>query len=126
MEENWLAYWRPVLLPFLLLIGRVFTKVKLAEYPWATLASDLCYVAVTFYLWALAVLWSGVAVCSTDRWFARGDRGWSYIVLGLIVNFMLSFLLYPMKQDISGVSASWLALAFATAIGSPLYFRIRL
>lgn len=125
-EENWWVYWRPFLIPLVLVISRVWTKAKLAEYPWPVFSSDLCFFGVTFYVWALTVRLSKISVCPANRALARGDGEAAYILLFLIVNFALSFLLYPMGEDVSTLwSAAATVLAFVVAIGSPLYLRMR-
>jgi hypothetical protein len=125
-EENWWVYWRPVLIPLILLVSRIWTKAKLAEYPWSVLSSDLCYFGVTFYVWALTVRLSKIRVSPPNRPFDGDDGEGAYIVLFLIVNFALSFLLYPMSKDISELAlVASTVLAFVVAIGSPLYLRWR-
>jgi hypothetical protein len=115
-----------MLIPLFLVVSRVWTKAKLADYPWPVLASDLCFFGVTFYVWALTVRLSNIRVSPPDRLLARGDGEGAYIQLFLIVNIVLSILLYPTTKQVSTpLFVVWVALAFAVAIGSPLYLRWR-
>jgi len=124
--ENWWEYWRPLLIPLILIISRVWTKGKLAEYPWPVLSSDLCYFGVTFYIWALTVRLSNIKVCPPNRALARTNGEGAFILIFLMVNFALSFLLYPMSANVSKTSmVASMVLAFAAAVGSPLFLRLR-
>lgn len=125
-DQNWWEYWRPFLIPFTLVVFRVLTKKKLAEYPWPVLSSDLCFFGATFYIWALTIRLSEIKVCPPSRRLAKNDGEAAYIVIFLIVNFGLSFLLYPASRDIcEPLSVVSMIVALVVAIGSPLYLRWR-
>jgi hypothetical protein len=124
LGKHWLEHWHPFIIPLLLAAVRVGTKVRFAEYQWSVLASDLCYLGVSFYIWALTALQSNIPVCPPNRALAGGAEK-TYILFFLIANIAGSMLFYPMvKESISDLKLGlWIGLALLFAIGSPLYLR---
>jgi hypothetical protein len=126
LGKHWLAHWHPFIIPLFLAAVRIWTKVRVAEYQWPVLASDLCYFGVSFYIWALTALTSNIPVCPPNRALS-GDAERTYILIFLIANVVGSMLFYPMaKETISAVKMGfWIGLAILLSIGSPLYLRAR-
>lgn len=99
----------------------------MATYDWNTLASDLCYFGVTFYIWAFTVKMDELPVCPTNRPLS-GAAEKVYIVVFLMLNAFGSILLYPFaKEAVSPWKMGfWIVLAIIFSIGTPLYLRARI
>ena len=126
-HDHWVKHWHPFLIPLILAVSRVLTKIRVAEYPWPVLASDICFFGVSFYVWATTVRMSNIHVCPPYRALSRGDGEGPYVLIFLILNFLCSFLLYPRKQTVSILEmSSEVFLALVLAILSPIYLRARI
>jgi hypothetical protein len=119
---DWLAEWYPVLIPLLLLVGRILVTARLGAYNGSVFPSDLCYYGTTFYIWALTTKLNGHEVSLRPM----GEGEWYFVILFLVVNFILYIFLYPV--DASGSKGRLLlsiVVAFLFGLGSPIYLRAR-
>lgn len=125
-KQHWLTHWYPFIIPLLLAVVRIWTKLRVAEYQLPVLPSDLCYFGVSFYIWAQTTLWSNIPVSPPDRPLA-GDGEQRWVQVFLLLNAAGSILFYPMTKESMGAwkMGLWIFFASLLAIGSPLYLRAR-
>jgi hypothetical protein len=120
---DWLTDWYPILIPLLLLIGRILMTERLGVYNRFVFPSDLCYFGATFYIWALTTKLNGTDI--SLRPMGKGE--WFFIIIFLLANFVLYIFLYPVGLPTSNdkflVS---IAVAVMFGLGSPIYLRVRL
>jgi len=120
---NWLAEWYPILIPLLLLIGRILMTMRLGVYNRFVFPSDLCYYGTTFYVWALTTKLNGREI-SLRR---MGDGEWYFIILFLLANFILYIFLYPVDAKSSDFRFFLsILVAFPSGLVSPIYLRARI
>jgi hypothetical protein len=119
---NWLAEWYPIIIPLLMLIGRILMTVRLGVYNRFVFPSDLCYYGATFYIWALTTKMNGTEV--SLRPMGKGE--WYFVILFLLANFILYISLYPVDMKSSDYKFFFsIVLAIVFGLASPIYLRAR-
>lgn len=120
---DWLADWYPILIPLLLLIGRILMTARLGVYNRFVFPSDLCYYGATFYIWALTTKLTGSEI--SLRPMGKGE--WYFIMIFLLANFVLYIFLYPVDAKSSDVNfLVSIVVAVLFGLASPIFLRVRL
>jgi len=119
---NWLTEWYPVIIPLLMLFGRILMTARLGVYNRLVFPSDLCYYGATFYIWALTTKLNGTEI--SLRPMGKGE--WYFVICFLLANFVLYIWLYPVDMR----SSNWkflssIFLAVVSGLVSPIYLRAR-
>lgn len=120
---DWLAEWYPILIPLLLLIGRILMTARLGVYNRFVFPSDLCYYGTTFYIWAVTTKLNGQEI--SLRSMGKGE--WYFVIVFLLANFILYIFLYPVDaRSSNGRFLFSIAVAFVFGLASPVYLRARI
>jgi len=114
--------WLPLLIPGVLLVGRLLIAFQAGRYGITQVPSDLCYYGATVYIWALTNHLSGSRFS-----LSYVDSEGPYITILLVVNLIFYFVFFP---PLGCVSKTWLGIAlfisFALGPISTIYLRARI